>query len=194
MSANMVDKDHIDFLVQSAIVGATDSRGWAGPEDGFSYYFHRRHARVRIDPLADSPRSPRRGVEIVPPWIMGERLAQCNLDSIHARYPDTVGAPERTPGPIERYWEQPYTFEPINTGSTVYSLAAGLTEAVQAVADTATVATALAHYEYQACEHEGWRESEGFYFCEAMRCRLLAKLPGAKGGARGYKRAERIGG
>jgi hypothetical protein len=40
---------------------------------------------------------------------------------------------------------------------------------------------ALDCYEYQSCEHDGWRDSEAFAFCEALRGTLISKLPGYDG-------------
>ena len=36
----------------------------------------------------------------------------------------------------------------------------------------------LACYEYQTCEHEGWKQSEAFAFCSALRRALIDALPG----------------
>lgn len=36
----------------------------------------------------------------------------------------------------------------------------------------------IACYEYQACEHEGWRDSEAFAFCVGLRHAMIAELPG----------------
>lgn len=33
-------------------------------------------------------------------------------------------------------------------------------------------------YEYQSCEHPGWRESEAWRYCEALRDRMISMLPG----------------
>jgi hypothetical protein len=193
MSAYMVDPDHVDFLVQSAIAGATDSQGWdSRHERHFSYYSHARGLRVYVDPYADEITENAHS-ETIPPSVLGERLIETNLDSIHARYPDTIEDPENTPGPCKRYWEMPYVFQPIDTGRKVYSLGAGVQVAVQPVASTATVAQQLGHYEYQACEHDGWRDSDGCAFCEAMRCRLLAKLPGAEAAPWGFTREQANG-
>jgi hypothetical protein len=190
----MVDKDHIDFMVQAAIAGATDSRGWqSAHERTFSYYSHERSTRVYVDAFADETAESGEGyfrTETIPPSVLGQRLVDANLDSIHARYPDTIEDAEGTPGPLERYWEMPYVFEPIDTGKQVYSIGAGLQLAVQAVANTATVAAELGHYEYQACEHDGWRESDAFAFLEAMRVRLLGRLPGAESASWGFQREE----
>jgi len=33
-------------------------------------------------------------------------------------------------------------------------------------------------YEYQSCEHEGWAASDARAFCDALRGRMIASLPG----------------
>ncbi len=33
-------------------------------------------------------------------------------------------------------------------------------------------------YEYQSCEHPGWETSEAFAFCQALRRRMIRRLPG----------------
>jgi hypothetical protein len=189
MSAFMVDKDHIDFLVQAAIAGATDSRGWEGPHGGFSFWNPVTEVRVSIDPHAQTVRCEGAFREVISPSELGQRLLDTNLKSIHARYPDTVEDPEHTPGPRERYWETPYVFEPIDTGRTVYSIGAGLRPAVLPVAETVAVAAQVKHYEYQSCEHKDWHGSEAQAFCEGMREHLLDSLPGRESVSWGYTRA-----
>lgn len=40
------------------------------------------------------------------------------------------------------------------------------------------ILSALACYEYQACEHPGWVTSEAYAFCQALRTALVHALPG----------------
>jgi hypothetical protein len=37
---------------------------------------------------------------------------------------------------------------------------------------------AISCYEYQSCEHPGWRKSEAHAFCEALRDMAIGCLPG----------------
>lgn len=39
------------------------------------------------------------------------------------------------------------------------------------------VLKAIACYEYQACEHPGWDDSEARKLCEQLRARLVAEMP-----------------
>jgi len=40
------------------------------------------------------------------------------------------------------------------------------------------VLSAVNCYEYQSCEHPGWKSSEARQFCEALRARMIHALPG----------------
>lgn len=40
------------------------------------------------------------------------------------------------------------------------------------------VLSALACYEYQSCEHPGWKTSEAKRFCDALRAACIRRLPG----------------
>jgi hypothetical protein len=40
------------------------------------------------------------------------------------------------------------------------------------------ILSAINCYEYQSCEHPGWKTSEAHAFCEALRSRMIHMLPG----------------
>jgi hypothetical protein len=40
------------------------------------------------------------------------------------------------------------------------------------------ILSAISCYEYQACEHPGWKASEAHDFCEALRREMIRQLPG----------------
>ncbi len=40
------------------------------------------------------------------------------------------------------------------------------------------VLKAISCYEYQSCEHDGWKESEAKVFCDALRRAVIAGMPG----------------
>lgn len=44
--------------------------------------------------------------------------------------------------------------------------------------DAVAVLKAIACYEYQACEHPGWKTSEARAFCEELRGNAIHALPG----------------
>lgn len=79
MSAFMVDREHIRYLVS-----AMKSRGVTIHGD-FSYYW--RGKRRVVKDQEDLSR-------------IGNVLWSANLKSIHARYPDTIAKPGNIPGPI----------------------------------------------------------------------------------------------
>lgn len=184
MSAYVVDKDHIDFMVQAAIAGGTDSQGWETAHGGFSWYHDgKRHAvKPHLDVAEDGMHS-----EEIGPSVLGQRLVDECVRSVHGRYPeDDVDAGE-LPGPCDCYYLLPYVWEPVSTSQTL-SIGAGLRPIIPAPESTVFIAHQLSHYEYQSCEHEEWRGSEAFAFCQAMREHLLAKLPGGESAPWGFTR------
>lgn len=44
--------------------------------------------------------------------------------------------------------------------------------------DPVTVLKIVRCYEYQSCEHDGWRDSPGFGFCQFLTALMIANLPG----------------
>jgi hypothetical protein len=79
---------------------------------------------------------------------VGALLLAENRRSVDHRYDETE-------------WEEPYLFEP-----------------VPGWPDPVIVLKAIACYEYQSCEHPGWRTSEAHAFCQALRARAISLLPG----------------
>lgn len=94
---------------------------------------------------------------------IGRRLVAENRRSINYRYPDTVGKPEREPGPNVGLPIDVYTYqEPRKTPTAVEGL------------------SLISCYRYQACEHPEWRESWAYDFCEQLQAALIRSLPGYK--------------
>lgn len=93
MSAFMVDKEHIDLLVDVAYTGprgvVVQPGSWYAPYVGTG---PERHSFTRED------QTP-----------VGQMLVTENLHSIAARYPDTLETGE-LPGPMEQYYELPYVY------------------------------------------------------------------------------------
>lgn len=79
-------------------------------------------------------------------------LAQENLASLEARY------------------------EPKQPGLPVFDFPRHPSKALHA--SPVALLKAVKCYEYQACEHDGWRASEAFAFCEALKGTLIRVLPG----------------
>lgn len=82
-------------------------------------------------------------------------LSEC-VKSVRYRYPDDTDAtlPGSSARPETYYYRQPAQFPVI------------------------VLIKAIDCYEYQSCEHPGWRKSEAFAICNALRDRLLVQLPG----------------
>lgn len=152
MSAWMVSKEHIDLLVDVAITGPRSDRA-VSPDSAWHRVSWRRDSE-----------DWRSGVQLgsdVTPDELGEMLTLENLRSINYRYPDTFGNAEDTPRDGEVFWPEPYRFE--RHGYTM---------------TPAEALNAIDCYEYQACEHPEWNESEAKRFCEALRSALISCIPG----------------
>lgn len=50
--------------------------------------------------------------------------------------------------------------------------------AIRGTLNPVAILKAISCYEYQSCEHPGWEASEAHAFCEALRSRMIRKLPG----------------
>ena len=179
MSAYVVSKAHIDFLVQAALAGPTDGVGWSEQPDSHFSWCHddRRH---RLDLLADERPAAIAGfdsIELVGPSVLGQRLLDECVASVHTRYPDTSPDEGDLPGPIDAYYTGPYVWEPYLHSDTRL-IAPGMPRVIAPPAPTAVIAKQIANYEYQSCEHDSWDSSEAHAFCRALADRLLRSLPG----------------
>ncbi len=182
MSAYVVPKAHIDFLVQAALAGASDGASWNRVHDpGLSW--HHQDQLHRLDPLAEvGDERPAaipgfNPIELVPPSVLGQRLLDECVASVHDRYPDTSPEEGNLPGPRDAYYMGPYVWEPYLKSETRL-IARGMPHMIAPPATTVVIAKQIANYEYQSCEHDGWRESEAHAFCRALAAALLRSLPG----------------
>lgn len=158
MSAFIVDKAHINALVHAALRGHGADRGlrWYDLDtdqlwsDCGSADEYFRLVQVHTHEATHETANQ-----------VGRMLWLENLASVAARYPHDASG-ER-PGPYDLTDEaiSAYTYD----RSTPYY------EPVQ-------VLKALACYEYQSCEHPGWKRSEARRFCEALRHKMINALPG----------------
>ena len=151
MSAFMVDKVHIDALVTAAmelVPGEHDS--------GLRWYVDDASKpggyELKELHLLDSTRASE----------VGQMLWAENLASIHARYPDTEETDSNYPGPAD--------FESSEVARYVW-------QSVPGIIDPLAVIDALSCYEYQSCEHEGWKTSEAKVFCDALQSKMIRQLP-----------------
>lgn len=150
MSAYMVDRGHIRYLVHAA-VSLRSHR-----DSPFSYYHDgRRRVLLKHDSMADGGG--------VTPSELGQILWSENRRSIEARYPDCKDSND-LPGEIGEDWK--YSHRPVNT-----SLAVFRTEPTQ-------VFMSCSCFEYQACETEDWEDSEAHTILDAIRSAAWCMLPG----------------
>jgi len=94
---------------------------------------------------------------------VGQMLWAENLASINARYVDTLDHPENCPGPVG--------FEGV---LSVDKYRFTRTPRIPPVA----ILKAISCYEYQSCEHEGWKTSQAYQFCASLRDHVINMLPG----------------
>lgn len=165
MSAFVVSKAHIDRLVALALYGPQDQGGpsYAGDATWEPIrWYSEDPSSLRGDTGQNYFRHlnhiTRHAREVGGDGI-GSMLLAANIRSIEARYPDTVGHPENRPG-----WDgepDAYSFPVLTEHVTV---AEGL--------------RAISCFEYQACEFEGWLDSEAHSFCDSMRdalCHVITR-------------------
>lgn len=141
MSAFMVGKEHIDAMITAGLAFSDYSIRWDHPgyaENELTYE------------TADG---------------VGLMLWATNLESINARYPDTLDDFDNIPGPV---------------GLTPEVIAGYRWERINGVRflDPVVILKAIDCYEYQSCEHDGWETSEAKAFCAALRADMIERLPG----------------
>jgi hypothetical protein len=104
---------------------------------------------------------------------VGQMLWTENVKSVAFRYPDDrfKGC---LPGPIG----EDYLYQEHKTIHAALSLVA--------------VLKAIDCYEYQSCEHDGWKVSEAHAFCTALRHAVCAALPGYDDAPWGIDDAEKV--
>ncbi len=89
---------------------------------------------------------------------LGQMLLDECVKSVAYRYEGS----DDLPGPIDAYWKQPYSYSPL--GGRMPTPVEGL--------------KLVRCYEYQSCEHPGWKESDADNFCQSLTAHLMSTLPG----------------
>ena len=152
MSAYVVDSATIDGIVAGALQYGRDG----GP--GFSFYRffsdtatdRGGYSSHRFSPYASPDEAP----STFNPETIGRELWIENLRSIHARYPDTLeGGPVPGPGDFSELEALAYEYGP---GARVVEV------------DPLGLLGVIRGYEYQACEHDGWKASIAKAFCDSV--------------------------
>ena len=154
MSAYMVEKEHVAYLVEAAVThalargdgGSMMWRGVSGPEKRGPY--------CEIRCMADGAEKAQ----------VGNMLWRANEESIRARYGDCKTATD-----------YPGNGRDAETG---YTLTAGDFRRPPTHIDPVQVLKSCACFRYQACEFAGWDDSEAARFIEALTTKAINSLPG----------------
>ena len=148
MSAFMVDDIHITELVRAAL---------RANRSGITIYHENESHPVDCTNAEE--------------WA--QLLKDENRRSINARYPDTIEDPEHMPGKIGE------TAEPwVGDIGIVHSiLGTPLLKDGHPLPPVA-ILKAINCYEYQACEHDGWKSSLAQAFCQTLTAYTINSLPG----------------
>ncbi len=161
MSAFIVNRQHIDAMVAVAMFGPSD----AAPSPGSAW---------RLTRWLDTRPPQSSGMA----WYiehqqeasadgagrLGDLLTLENVRSVEYRYSGADSLPGTYEGTTPD-WINPYD-----------TPAAELRRLPRPSA--VECLKLLACYEYQSCEHPGWRDSEAAQFCDALRRQVVAYLPG----------------
>ena len=102
---------------------------------------------------------------------MCNELTRENIASIEGKYPDVAGQPENAPGDQTAY--EPWTAREIKGMIWMHI-------------DPLQVLASCSCYEYQACEHDGWKTSLAKKLIESLVHATIRNIPGydkAKWGA-----------
>lgn len=152
MSAFMVGKEHIDALVTAALA--------IGQEGPLRWFAH---------PLTDEESALAH--QVGAPWgAEGPEIARRLSRYATAEEADRIGqmvTRENRLSVNHRYNE-----------SEVEDIYAYDGPAQVRSVDPVVILKAIDCYEYQSCEHPGWEASEAFAFCQALRRRMIRRLPG----------------
>lgn len=152
MSAFIVDKSHVDSLVDLALCGPRRPPGIAWPR----FYWQESDSQSGIVTTR----------ELTPETCdsVGAMLTRVCIASVACHYPDLLW-PE-LPGPVPNPDPDEYVFP--------------LERAVDGLARPSAVEglKALECYECQSSGHSGWHGSSAQHFCEVLRGRLIRSLPG----------------
>ena len=150
MSAFILGKEHIDYLVEAGLfVNGHGGLTWLAPGEDLETDYQ---AGDWCGPTAmQSYKARHRELRMETADHVGQMLIRENHLSVNFRYDER---PTVT-------LEDPYRFNmrlrPI---------------------DPVQVLKALNCYEYQSCEHPGWKTSEAKAFCDALRHSTIHRLPG----------------
>jgi hypothetical protein len=157
MSAYVVDRDTIDLLVAAALT--LPELGGRHGEPEFTWWVQSEQRRHRINRPGlhpDDDPSAR-----YTPDSLGRLLWTENVSSVSYRYPGE--RPNQLVGPADTRWLAEYT---ARTADLVGAIRAGRIR-------LADIASTVAGYHYQSCEHPEWHDSVAAAFCRGLEVQLL---------------------
>lgn len=156
MSAFVVDREHIRYLL---VVARKLGDRLSGP---LSWY----HRGKRYSIEAEHP-----GDQAAHEMRLAQMLWNENIKSVMYRYPDCTR--DDLPGPCGEDFKIRAT-DLADRPEWLYPL------------DLAQVFKSCDCYEYQSCEHPGWKHSQAHAFIQALRSAAWHQLPGYKNAKRDY--------
>lgn len=148
MSAYVVTREHIDYLLHAALGGPPWKRGL--------YWWHGQSHRLEG---GDDEQAVR----------VGQMLWDENVRSVSHRYPNADEDFGGLPGPVDERYVYDKHRDPWCMDGT----------------DWVQVLKSIACYEYQSCEHDGWKDSEAYAFCQSLRGKAITMLAGFEDAAWG---------
>ena len=171
MSANIVEKAHIDYLIEAGLElrSFRDSPlRWHVPESPLPTDYERGEVTGRTGPAHAEAR--RRELTEKTTDAVGAMLIAQNERSLNHRY-DGEYAEVRVPYHFERGGPYVHILGRYEDGWRWKRVRV----------EPVSVLSAIACYEYQSCEDPGWESSEARAFCNALRHAAIRKLPGYEG-------------
>lgn len=148
MSAWIVSKRHIDYMLTAGLKFDSYPLGWMAPVEEKPAEVHERGEPWGPEAVAHA-RERRQELTGESAGRVGVMLWAENYESVNHRYDEREVEAEL------------YEYKPYPGG-----------------VDPVQVLKAIDCFEYQSCEPPGWEASEARAFCEALRQRTIGKLPG----------------
>ena len=91
---------------------------------------------------------------------VGQKLWQENVTSVAHRYPDDT--PAERPGPVYNRGVRPSTYKHVPYKKAIEPIA---------------LLKQIGCYQYQSCEHDGWKDSWSYRAMKDLETRVLSTLP-----------------
>lgn len=158
MSAYVVSREHIDLMVAAGLGAVSDGRA-ISPDHAWNDL-----RWFAVDPSDEdwSYEDAVRKLDHTNADTVGSMLWTENVCSVSHRYPGDDSSSR--PGPVS---------EDIDGEAIDYVFRSPAYRPTPV-----EVLKAIRCYEYQSCEHDGWRKSEAKAFCESLTLEMIHRLPG----------------